>query len=435
MPGCQDQQHLKKSSIYRVPPHILQRKKEAFQPKLVSFGPYHHGERDLMPMEAHKQRALRQFLSRTRKTQDEISKCVARVAQELQGSYDSLDPKWQGQDNTKEFVQLMILDGCFMLEILASPKSSQLFGDLGYPQDDPIFSDHGNVCVMPLINSDMLLLENQLPMQLLLELSVIATGKAKGEIFKLLKEMIIKFCLRDAYKHDPTSTSGNTLHVLDLCRKSLIYIPAGHKPGKHHDVEKGSNHDSGVNTSAYSVLRSAMELGEAGIRFRKSKTNSLRDISFGFPGTLSLPEIAIDDDTESMFLNLIAFECCHVGAGHEIISFICFMDRIIDDGKDIGLLRDKRILRNLTGSDADAAELFNRMSKDLTFDRNDKQLQEVCAAMVKYSSRYVNKCWGILYGTYLKHPWAIISTLAAIIIFVLTAMEASYAVMSYHKGK
>jgi hypothetical protein len=61
----------------------------------------------------------------------------------------------------------MILDGCFMLEILRGST-------IDYASNDPIFSKHGKILyIMPLIKRDMLMLENQLPMRVLDELDAI----------------------------------------------------------------------------------------------------------------------------------------------------------------------------------------------------------------------------------------------------------------------
>jgi Plant protein of unknown function len=83
-----------------------------------------------------------------------------------------------------------------------------------------------------------------------------------------------------------------------------------------------------------------MELYEAGIRFKQSRTTSLHDIHFK-GGALSLPVIVVDDATEYVFLNLMAFERLHVGAGNEVTSYVFFMDNIIDSAKDVSLLTSK----------------------------------------------------------------------------------------------
>ncbi|KAK9292525.1 hypothetical protein L1049_020498 [Liquidambar formosana] len=54
------------------------------------------------------------------------------------------------------------------------------------------------------------------------------------------------------------------------------------------------------------IIGSATELDKARIRFKRSKNQSIKDISF-CGGVLKLPQIAVDDATESMFLNLNSF--------------------------------------------------------------------------------------------------------------------------------
>ncbi|MBA0856712.1 hypothetical protein Goshw_001946 [Gossypium schwendimanii] len=72
-----------------------------------------------------------------------------------------LDPRWQDDDH--KFMQLMILDDCLMLEI--SCLGTHTMED--YAETDPIFSNHGQIHIIPFIKRDMLMLENQLPMQVL----------------------------------------------------------------------------------------------------------------------------------------------------------------------------------------------------------------------------------------------------------------------------
>ncbi|KAL4379413.1 hypothetical protein GQ457_02G018230 [Hibiscus cannabinus] len=110
------------------------------------------------------------------------------------------------------------------------------------------------------------------------------------------------------------------------------------------------------------IIRSAKELNEARIRFKKSKSVSLKDIEFR-GGILRLPVIIVDDATESMFLNLIAFERFHIGAGNEVTSYIFFMDNIVDN-----VLHSRGIIQNALGSDKAVANLFNSLLKDITLE-------------------------------------------------------------------
>lgn len=160
-----------KRSIYKLPACVTDLNEKAYKPQAVSFGPYHHGEEHLKPMEDHKRRALLHFLKRSKKPLELYVNSLSEVNQDLKDSYDSLDPSWQ-HDTSNKFLKLMILDGCFMLEILRT--ATQTLDD--YASNDPIFSNHGKLYFMPYIMRDMLMLENQLPM-LVLEKLVDAESK------------------------------------------------------------------------------------------------------------------------------------------------------------------------------------------------------------------------------------------------------------------
>ncbi|XP_052170362.1 UPF0481 protein At3g47200-like [Diospyros lotus] len=401
-----EEQSRKKPSIYKLPSLIFDLNTKAYKPEAVSFGPYHHGDPRLQPMEDHKQRALLLFLKRSPKPLDKIFDSMVKVAQKLKDSYDSLPPKWKDETETENFVKLMIVDGCFVLEIL---RASDFESD--YFDDDPIFGPHGKLYAMPFIKRDMLLLENQLPMLVLFKLKGIKENR-KGDADTLNKQ-ILKFHDRG----DLSSNMGKCLHILDLYRKSLLCEEA-----TKSTEQKGSKGPDNA-----TVVRSATELNEAGIRFRRSESNSLKDISFN-QGVLRLPEFVVDDATESTFLNLIAFERCHVGVGHDITSFICFMDIIVDHDRDIGLLCSKRIIQNLVGNDKVAADLFNAMSKDLMMDPSS-HLNMVHESILSYCTEPRHKWRAALKHTYFRNPWAIISVVAAIILFGLATLSTVYDVI------
>lgn len=170
----------RKHSIYRVPAFITALNSMAYTPKMVAFGPYHHHEPLLQPMEAHKTRALLTFLKRTNKPLDAYLKALEKVVQQLMDSYKDLDNQWRDKDH---FLKLMMRDGCFLHELLHA--IDQGISDLGYPDNDPIFSDHGMLYNLPCIRRDMLMIENQVPLLVLERLLKVSTGGRKVAPFLL----------------------------------------------------------------------------------------------------------------------------------------------------------------------------------------------------------------------------------------------------------
>ncbi|XVE86410.1 hypothetical protein DITRI_Ditri18aG0032300 [Diplodiscus trichospermus] len=408
-----EEEHWRKRSIYRVPAGIADLNKKAYTPQVVSFGPYHHGEDHLRPMEEHKQRVLLHFLRRSRKPLELFVKSLAEDVEKLKDCYDLLDPVWQ--DNNK-FLQLMILDGCFMLEILRCATHTME----DYAHNDPIFSRHGKIHIVPFIKRDMLMLENQLPMQVLDSLVAVDSNRTKDDEF--VNKLILKFCSPNT----PVSSMGRCLHVLDVYRKSLIQDIPGRRQRTRYRKPRTSHHEDGDD-----IIRSAMELNEAGIRFKKSKTVSFKDITFR-GGVLRLPVTIVDDATESMYLNLIAFERFHVGAGNEVTSFIFFMDNIIDSDKDVALLHSRGIIQNALGSDKAVAKLFNSLSKDITLDP-ENTLNEVHKKVNMYCKKAWNEWRANLIHTYFRNPWAILSFIGAIFLFALTIAQTIYTVYPFYQ--
>lgn len=163
----------RKHSIYQVPYCVKELKPEAYKPQIVSFGPYHHGDDQLKPMEVHKHRALLHFLKRVQKPFEEFMSALEDIADVLMDSYQSLDEKWRRA--RAEFLSLMLIDGCFMLEVLRFSTGGRASD---YAFNDPIFSSHGVLYTVPYIKRDMLRIENQLPLLVLEKLVAVETGQA-----------------------------------------------------------------------------------------------------------------------------------------------------------------------------------------------------------------------------------------------------------------
>ncbi|KAI3730428.1 hypothetical protein L1987_61598 [Smallanthus sonchifolius] len=413
----------KKRSIYRVPSCVTDLNNRAYKPQSVSFGPYHYGQPNLESMEENKHRALLHFLKRFKKPFECYVEAVMEVVEDLKHAYSSLDHKWH--QDTMGFAKMMILDGCFMLEILraaTSDDSDNPADDVDdYASNDPIFSNHGKLYIMPYLKRDMLMLENQLPMLLLNTLVAATKDDPNQHDEEFVNKMMQKFCS----PYSRITKMGRCLHPLDVYRKSLLWENPRHKkktvPKSYHRlvIQEGDE-----------IVRSATELYEAGIRFKKSKTRSLKGISFQ-GGVLKLPPVMVDDATESLFLNLIAFERLHVGAGNEVTSYIFFMDNIIDHAKDVSLLHSQGIIQNAIGSDKAVAKLFNSLSKDITLDP-ESALDVVHKQVHNYCKKPWNEWRANLIHTYFRSPWAILSVLAAVFLFALTIIQTIYTVFPHN---
>ncbi|KAH9650185.1 transmembrane protein [Citrus sinensis] len=198
--------------------------------------------------------------------------------------------------NRDEFVQMMLLDGCFIVEVIRKFRLKHLRED-----DDPNFKLGW---MLPSIARDMILLENQLPYFVIWKLFMMTDmpSDSRNENFLV---MILRFfngilpgkgCRRDIVYQVDVYPINEIKHLAHLIHENWLPSPAG--------VEAYRN--NATNDSYWSFIGSATEIQEAGIHFRKVevlKDDSLFDIKFE-NGVMKMPSLEIGDATETILQNL-----------------------------------------------------------------------------------------------------------------------------------
>ncbi|KAH7520232.1 putative UPF0481 protein At3g02645 [Ziziphus jujuba] len=101
-----------KLSIYRIPHYLREGDDKAYVPQIVSLGPYHHGKRRLRQMDRHKWRSLHRILKRTNTDIELYLESVKELEEKARACYEGPIPL-----SSNEFVEMMVLDGCFVLEL------------------------------------------------------------------------------------------------------------------------------------------------------------------------------------------------------------------------------------------------------------------------------------------------------------------------------
>lgn len=397
-------------SIYRVPEYMKDMtNQDAYRPRMVSLGPFHHDDSSLLHMEVHKQRAVAQVVSRSGKPREEFTAAVEEIAEQLRAAYEDLDEeRWSGE----EFVKLMVTDGCFLLEAMRTFWNN---GEVeGYGSDDPVFSKHGNLYLRGCIISDMLVVENQLPMPLLQKLAFVAdldTFKDHREINRWVIDLL-------SYTITPTTSVDELgLHPLDVLQKSV----------------RGSPNVRRSTEGSLSCMPSAAELREAGIRFEVSEGSGFAGTVSFERGVLRVPKISLYGGASSMFLNLMAFEKLHPGVGNEVTAFVYFIDELINTAKDVQLLKVKGIIDHGMGSDEAVADLINNTLTEGAAMDSDSSLRDVMFEVDAYCKKPWNSWRAILIHTYFSNPWVFISLVAATILLVATVIQTVYAILSFNK--
>ncbi|CAA7055903.1 unnamed protein product [Microthlaspi erraticum] len=423
-----------KLCIYRVPTYLQENDKKSYSPQTVSLGPYHHRNKLLQPMELHKWRAVNMVVTRTKKRIETYVDAMKELEEMARACYQgpiALD--------INEFTEMLLLDGCFVLELFRGTDEG--FQKIGYARNDPVFAMRG---LMHSIQRDMVMLENQLPLFVLdrlLELQLGTTSQTG-----LVARLAVRFFdplmpTTEALTKQKQSTFKpwlqeslnslgykDALHCLDVFRQSLLEFSPKENPRSPQDTVAVNL----VDKRKQELVHCVTELREAGVKFKARTTDRFWDIRY-HNGCLEIPKLLIHDGTKSLFSNLIAFEQCHIDSSNDITSYIIFMDNLINSSEDVSYLYYCGIIEHWLGSDAEVADLFNRLCKEVFFDPKDSYLSQLSDEVNHYYSRKWNTLKATLKHRYFNNPWAYFSFFAAVILLILTLVQSFYAVFAYYK--
>ncbi|KAJ1696648.1 hypothetical protein LUZ63_005160 [Rhynchospora breviuscula] len=450
-------------TIFRVPDHIRQKNKQLYEPRMVSIGPYYHGNDPFKAMERHKWRYLRDYLSRN--TRNKIEHCIT----ELRGmEYRARrcyfeEVKLQGD----QFLKMMLLDGCFIIEFLM-----KWFSEV---RDDVIF-DVG--WVLPIIRNDLLLLENQIPFFVIHKLfsllirsdpvpdpepnhvpdpapaeennSVVSSQVPKVPLVK----MLLDYLSEGKETGRPVLILVEIKHILHLYH--LCYVPSrtvNKLSTKSFHIKEWLNpiklifvvltillkltfrrKPNPTNGRAPRTIPSAAQLQEAGIIFRSKKSENILDIKFQ-NGTLEIPFISIEDTRRSRLLNLVSFEQCNVKLGMDLTSYACFMGALFKTTKDVTLLQKKGIIDNLLATNEEMVSFFNWLTECSYLDYETHYLKDLFIDINRHYNSDWHKWRATLKRVYFTNPWSIISVTAACVLLVLALLQTLYTILSYYHTK
>ncbi|KAG5608644.1 hypothetical protein H5410_019925 [Solanum commersonii] len=144
-----DNSSIEACTIFKVNVGLRESNPDAYTPKMISIGPYHKKNPQRCSMEKYKLLYLQRFLQR--KEGLDVESCInelKELKEEAIKCYEDIDEL----GNDSRFCQMLLLDGCFVVEFIREYCEMCLQGeeDIINIKDSYIFRD-------------LILLENQLP--------------------------------------------------------------------------------------------------------------------------------------------------------------------------------------------------------------------------------------------------------------------------------
>ncbi|KAK4425610.1 hypothetical protein Salat_1755000 [Sesamum alatum] len=407
-----------KPSIFKVDDHLrIAGRDNDYEPEVLSIGPYHHGKSSLQNMDLHKCWYLKQLLSRKNDSVEKYVTAVAAMEERARRCYaEPVDL------DGNEFIKMMVLDGCFLIELLRYHSLKDL-----RTADDPIFK---NERILSQLRHDITLLENQLPFFVLNQLfNMTKIEDSRDDIIGLtlcfIDGMFLNISVSKVYQKLPTQ---NIDHLCSLIHEICCLPFAGTILHKNVGSNACQNWES---------IQSTSGLQEVGIRFQKTEgTSGFMDITFE-NGVLRIPPLNIFDETESQFRNLIAYEQYLPDCEARYVSdYTFFMHCLIRTPEDVRWLCYYGIIGNWLGDDKEICEMFNRLGKNILTSTKFSYAQ-IFSAVNCECQRRSNSWITNLRRNYFGSPWSIISVLAAVALLILTLLQTLYTMLSYynHIGK
>ncbi|XP_022718692.1 uncharacterized protein LOC111276962 [Durio zibethinus] len=241
-------------------------------------------------------------------------------------------------------------------------------------------------------------------------------------------------------KYYPTGRNPNDFkHLLGLVHATCLPSAQGRK--RHFDFKRKAEAKEPKSQRSWKFIRSATELEEAGIKFfgeqvqdkkNKSGVESLFDIEFtDDTKVLKIPTFHVDDNTERILRNLMAYEQSIPSSEPTYVSdYVTFMDNLINTGKDVQLLCNCGVVDNWLGDDEAVAQMVNKLRNNI-YSSDDFYYAEIFGKVNEHCQRKWNKWKATLKRDYFNSPWSLISFLAAVVLLLFTAIQTLFSVLSY----
>ncbi|KAF7151011.1 hypothetical protein RHSIM_Rhsim02G0196800 [Rhododendron simsii] len=383
--------------IYRAPHCVHQLNEGAYTPQTVSIGPLHHGKEKLLGMEEQKLRYLSAFLGRYKLSLEDCISFVRGLEQRVRDCYsESINL------SSDKFVTIILVDSIFIILVILwynyfmEPNET----DSGLQIPDSLVDG---------VRRDMILLENQIPYFVIEGLFNLAFPfyRENSEVF-FVQLSIRYFGSVSLFDHIPQTISESEVkHFVDLLR--LCHLPSALRILPQNWVK-------------FVTIPTARDLQEVGVSIRKGESNNVFDIQYA-KGVLKIPQVGIQDDSEIILRNLIAFEMCHCPSDSYIIDYVVFMDSLMDTPQDVDILVQDEIFENFLLDRGSVATLFHNLTSGVFWSAGNYYYHGLCQEINEYCKVPCNKWKAILKRDHFSTPWRIVAIVAAVILLVLTSIQ------------
>ncbi|GAA0160503.1 hypothetical protein LIER_39052 [Lithospermum erythrorhizon] len=389
---------------------------EDYDPLIVSFGPYHHGQSWLKFVEDFKPTAVEWFVQNSEWDETFWLNEVKEVINYLRRSYIK-----GSTDNYSDdcFARMMLKDVCLVVMITRKPMENDSISKL--------FDNHlGRAASSGLIR-DLYLLENQIPFWFFKRILYKRYGPSEGE--KGWRKFWIKanhgILISDDNEGYIGEEDEDSAHFVAALKRTYL---AGWKPeiNKNKSItdevmpgRQGGTEEQGRTKS----ITSDMIISWRGLREKHGYHGYVKDFNKDYYAPRSVTElkakgIYILPNSNDSYGN-ITF--------HDNLLYATIKLPTPEDAEE---LQNNGVIINMMGNDQDVLDAYNKI---YTFRIIcTVEFGQVCKSIQEHYSNKARTWLAEFLHTYFRSPWSAITLFASILIILLTLIQAYYA--AYPKG-
>ncbi|KAE8713077.1 Pentatricopeptide repeat superfamily protein isoform 1 [Hibiscus syriacus] len=451
------------ASIHSVPKALISSNPEFYTPQMVAISPYHQWRPELYEMERYKLAAARRIRRQSRPSRLSFPTIVQHL-QKLETRIRACYNKYLDVED-ETLAWMMAVNGSFLLEFLRIHvcREDQVSMTMSKLNHDSILRD-------------VVMLENQIPLFVLrkvLEIQYSSSETADDIMLSMLKGFSGEL---SPFKTMETIDVSKCHHILDFLYQMIVpnleQIPSEdseqvvelEEQKEHTDEKESISYRNQLLIEIWTTLSkmtqlhkpfrlilnfpwkilsnimkelkkeddnsmieeitipSVSDLSKAGVRIVPTNGN-ISTIGFDVQTvTLHLPIISIDNNTDVVLRNLVAYEASYAIGPLVFARYTELINGIIDTEEDVRLLREKGVVWNGLKSDKEAADMWNGMSKSIRLTKVpllDKVIEDV--------NKYHTGTWKVKLNNVLKHyvyrSWRFLTLLAAVVLLFLSTFE------------
>ncbi|KAK9092501.1 hypothetical protein Syun_027412 [Stephania yunnanensis] len=382
-----------KRCIYRVPDNLKTQNESSYIPQIVSIGPFHHGSANLQAMQ---------------------------------------DQKW-----------------IYLKSLLARPHSSSTGEDASSHRLIMKKSQGRGVVDVGLLSYlawDMILLENQLPLFVLEHLVSFnqlhrIDNITSQEPSSFLKELALEFfkhrlplpktyfdCHVDQLQHLENG-SHHLLDLLDLLRNFLL-IPSRSSTSDHVTIDIVKEQQEQMERS---FIPSAKDLSFAGIRIKKAMDDNPLNVNFKYdrPELEILTMSIVENLSNPLLPNLVAFEQCHSNCSTQFTSYVWFLLNIIRDDDGVKFLYKQGIIKQLPGCEEDLVLFLKKICSGVTVPRNFYFSDLYDQLNMHFGRANLRRMFIMMKADYFDNPRTIMMVYNAVLVLILALVQTVFTVFTY----